>query len=118
VRVDGKAFHTYTKGRTRPAFFDARAFNVPKEDVPNYFVWRQRDWERNTVLMAAQHYLEQATCFKRKIPELRHMLEDTTFAWDRLANHERHGTFIFSEPPGHRLLSQEINYETVERWVP
>lgn len=34
--------------------FDARCFNVPREEVTNYFIWRQRDAERNSVSMAAQ----------------------------------------------------------------
>lgn len=34
--------------------FDARCFNLPREEVSNYFVWRQRDAERNSVSMAAQ----------------------------------------------------------------
>ena len=38
------------------ATFDARAFVVPREDVCNYFVWRQRDAEKNSISMLAQHY--------------------------------------------------------------
>lgn len=34
--------------------FDARVFNVPKEDVDNYFIWRQLDAERNAVSAAAR----------------------------------------------------------------
>ena len=34
--------------------FDARCFNLPREEVSNYFIWRQRDCERNSVSMAAQ----------------------------------------------------------------
>lgn len=36
------------------ARFDCRAFNVPKEDVANYFLWRQQDAERNSVQMLGQ----------------------------------------------------------------
>jgi tRNA(His) 5'-end guanylyltransferase len=31
------------------AAFDCRAFNVPVDDVANVFIWRQRDWERNSL---------------------------------------------------------------------
>jgi hypothetical protein len=34
--------------------FDGRAFNIPREEVTNYFLWRARDWRRNSVLMYAQ----------------------------------------------------------------
>jgi tRNA(His) 5'-end guanylyltransferase len=30
--------------------FDARCFNLPREEVTNYFVWRQRDAERNRMI--------------------------------------------------------------------
>ena len=26
------------------ATFDARAFNIPEDEVANYFVWRAKDW--------------------------------------------------------------------------
>jgi tRNA(His) 5'-end guanylyltransferase len=34
-----------------PAIFDARAFQCPKEDVANVFLWRVKDWERNSLNM-------------------------------------------------------------------
>lgn len=34
--------------------FDARVFNIPREEVTNYFVFRQRDASRNSVSMAAR----------------------------------------------------------------
>lgn len=38
-------------GLSRLAYFDARAFNLPREEVANYFLWRAKDWERNSVAM-------------------------------------------------------------------
>ncbi len=43
----------YTK-RFFTADFDCRAFNVPKEDVCNCVIWRQKDAERNSVQMLGQ----------------------------------------------------------------
>lgn len=42
------------------AVFDARAFNIPREEVANYFVWRQQDATRNSIEAAAQ------VCFSHK----------------------------------------------------
>ncbi len=36
--------------KTNKAMFDARVFNIPREDVTNYFVWRQQDAVRNSIL--------------------------------------------------------------------
>ena len=39
--------------------FDARVFNLPKEEVNNYFVWRQADGERNAISALAQKNFSQ-----------------------------------------------------------
>lgn len=39
------------------AFFDARAFNLPKEEVINYLIWRQQDAMRNSVQGLGQAHL-------------------------------------------------------------
>lgn len=31
------------------AMFDARVFNIPREEVTNYFYWRQLDASRNSI---------------------------------------------------------------------
>ncbi len=39
--------------------FDARVFNLPKEEVTNYFVWRQQDATRNSIQMLGQAHFSQ-----------------------------------------------------------
>ena len=46
----------YRFGILTEAIFDARAFNIPKEEVVNYFLWRARDWERNSLFMYANSF--------------------------------------------------------------
>lgn len=41
-------------GKIKPAYFDARLFVVPENDVVNYFLWRQQDATRNAVQMLGQ----------------------------------------------------------------
>jgi tRNA(His) 5'-end guanylyltransferase len=36
------------------AIFDSRVFQVPKDEVNNYFVWRQQDCTRNAIQMLGQ----------------------------------------------------------------
>lgn len=36
------------------AMFDSRCFNIPKEEVTNYFYWRQLDATRNSIQMVGQ----------------------------------------------------------------
>ena len=41
-------------GYFKQAMFDSRAFNIPKEEVCNYFIWRQNDATRNSIQMVGQ----------------------------------------------------------------
>jgi len=44
----------YNSAIKRGAYFDCRAFNVPKEDVCNCILWRQQDATRNSIQSLAQ----------------------------------------------------------------
>ena len=43
-------------GIERLALFDARAFNVPENDMVNAFLWRVKDWKRNSIQMYARSF--------------------------------------------------------------
>ncbi|EJW14073.1 hypothetical protein M5X02_30750 [Paenibacillus alvei] len=48
-------FNELTRGIIdKPALFDCRAFVLPKEEVNNYFIWRQQDASKNSISMVAQ----------------------------------------------------------------
>lgn len=44
----------FTKKFGSVGYFDSRVFNIPKEEVCNYFIWRQQDAVRNSIQMVAQ----------------------------------------------------------------
>jgi len=58
----------------RLGMFDARCFNVPREDVTNYFVWRQRDAVRNSIQMVAQANFSHRELQGKSCDELQEML--------------------------------------------
>ena len=49
-----KLIEVYDKAIEKGAYFDSRAFNVPREDVTNCVLWRQLDAERNSINSLAQ----------------------------------------------------------------
>lgn len=49
-------FKTLSIARDKGAMFDARCFNIPKEEVVNCFLWRFLDCYRNSVQMLGQTY--------------------------------------------------------------
>lgn len=49
-----KLIETYNKAVNKGAMFDARCFNIPKEEVTNLIYWRQLDATRNSIQMVGQ----------------------------------------------------------------
>lgn len=47
-------YHQILDSKNFDAMFDARVFNIPKEEVTNYFYWRQLDASRNSIQMVGQ----------------------------------------------------------------
>ena len=62
-----KLAEIYSKAIDKGAMFDARCFNIPKEEVTNLIYWRQLDATRNSIQMVGQaHFshneLQDKTC--------------------------------------------------------
>ena len=49
-----KIVSAYTNASEKGAMFDARCFNIPKEEVANLLYWRQLDASRNSIQMVGQ----------------------------------------------------------------
>ncbi|QDJ96314.1 tRNAHis-5'-guanylyltransferase [Xanthomonas phage Xoo-sp13] len=75
------------------AMFDARAFTLPKEEVVNYFIWRQNDAVRNSIRSVATHYLGHAKCHGLNNAEVQDLLMqmDIPVNWNDLAIHYKRG---------------------------
>lgn len=56
------------------ATFDARVFSIPKDDVINYFVWRQKDAVRNSVQALGQYYFSHKELMNKNCDEIQEML--------------------------------------------
>ena len=51
---DSNYIDSLENAMNKGAMFDARCFNIPKEEVANYFYWRQLDAVRNSIQMVGQ----------------------------------------------------------------
>lgn len=49
-----KHYQTYRDAQYKGAMFDARCFNIPKEEACNLIYWRQLDATRNSIQMVGQ----------------------------------------------------------------
>lgn len=77
------------------AFFDARVFQVPeKEEVVNYFIWRQQDAERNSISMLAQSLYSHKQLFKKNTSNMQEMCFQKGYNWNDLPYEQKRGSFI------------------------
>jgi len=70
-------------GEPKPALFDARAFVMPILDVENYMIWRQKDWQRNSIQMLARSLYSHKELHKKSTPELHEMCFQKGHNWAR-----------------------------------
>jgi len=58
----------------RSAHFDARVFSLPKEEVCNYFVWRQKDAVRNSIQSLGQAHFSHGALQGKSCNQIQEML--------------------------------------------
>lgn len=68
----------YTKilinARNKGAMFDSRVFTIPKEEVCNYFIWRQQDATRNSIQSVGQANFSNKELHKKSTKDIQDML--------------------------------------------
>lgn len=76
-------------------FFDARAFNLPGAEIVNYFLWRAKDWERNSISMYCGHFHSHKEMHGKNRADMHEMLHQKGKNWTTdLKDWERNGSFI------------------------
>ena len=66
----------YSKAIGKGAMFDARCFNIPREEVLNYFIWRQKDCQKNSVSAIAQFYFSNKELYKKSTKQRVEMINE------------------------------------------
>lgn len=84
------------------ATFDSRAFNIPVNDVNNYFVFRQRDCIRNSIEALAHSLFKQKQLSGICCNNLKEkILKDKNIDWDfDVADKYKYGTCIYRTDMG------------------
>ena len=76
------------------ANFDSRVFNIPKEEVANYFLARQKDAVKNSISMVARHYYSHKELENKNSSEMQEMIFQKGFNWNDLDSGKKRGRFI------------------------
>lgn len=78
--------------------FDARVFNVPIDDVVNYFIWRQKDAMRNSINFIARKHFSHKQLHGVNIKDTLAMLHDVGVDWNARPLWEQRGSCVVRNP--------------------
>lgn len=106
--------------------FDARVFTLPKEEVANYFIWRQQDATRNSINMLGQFYFSHKQLHGKKTNDVQDMLMETHGVnWNDIPTWQKRGFCTLGAHPyssAGPYTDEEIpiftkDREYIEQWL-
>lgn len=112
-------WNAYGKG----AMFDARCFNIPKEEVTNLIYWRQLDAIRNSIQMVGQAYFSHKELQGKSCNDIKDMLiSQKNINWENFSTHQKRGSCCIKTEKGW-IVDKEIpvfkgkDREYIDRFV-
>ena len=96
-----KSYKFGAPSSTSLAFFDSRIFNLPKEEVTNYFIWRQQDASRNSIQMLGRFYFSHKEMYGKNNSDIQDMLvRQHNVNWNDLQTWKKRGTCVYKPQDG------------------
>jgi len=94
------AYHTtLLQAADKGAMFDARVFNIPKEEVTNCVYWRQLDASRNSIQMVGQANFSHKELQNKSCSNIQDMLmEQKGINWNDFPTYQKRGTCVIKDP--------------------
>lgn len=107
----------FSRNFGRLGVFDSRVFNVSKEDVSNYFVWRAKDWARNSLNMYARSFFSHRELMNKHSSIIHEMLYEIGKNWATdLPNQHKNGTWFVKNEC--EIYTVSPNYQEIEHlWI-
>lgn len=91
---DKRLNDVYYNAMCKGAMFDARAFNLPKEEVTNNIYWRQLDASRNSIQMVGQANFSHRELLNKTCDQIQDMLmTQRGINWNDMATSYKRGSF-------------------------
>ena len=88
-----KLCEVYSNAIEKGAMFDARIFNIPKEEVTNLIYWRQLDATRNSIQMVGQANFSHSELQEKSCNMIQDMLhEQRGINWNDIPTHLKRGS--------------------------
>lgn len=94
-------FTKHIKAIEKGAMFDARCFNIPKEEVTNYFYWRQIDAIRNSKQMVGHYYFTDSELEYKSCAAIENMLiTQRNINWNDYPINDQRGVCVIKDEIG------------------
>jgi tRNA(His) 5'-end guanylyltransferase len=89
--------------------FDARVCNYPVEDVASYFIWRERDATRNSILNCGLTYFGHSALRNLNTKQIQEMLlQDKQINWNDFPYDQKRGTYIQQKKVCRKMTVEEM----------
>lgn len=102
-------------------FFDSRVFNLQKEEVNNYFVWRQQDAIKNAIQMIGRAYFTHKELENKNGKDIIDMLDNIKVNYHSYSTSEKRGTCCIKTDKGWELDTEiptfKDNKDYIEKLV-
>lgn len=107
-----KLIDVYEQAFEKGAMFDARCFNIPKEEVANLIYWRQLDATRNSIQMVGQAYFSHNELQHKSNSNIQDMLmEKHQINWNDYPTHLKRGSCCIKKP-----LKEYVRVVSTDKW--
>ena len=107
--------------RNKGAMFDSRVFTIPKEEVCNYFIWRQQDSTRNSIQSVGQANFSQRELNGKSCNDIQDMLMmQKSINWNNYATTLKRGSCCIKIDDGITKYDEVGNicdYIPISKWA-
>lgn len=111
LRMNIEYRESLIKSQIKGAMFDARCFNIPKEEVANYFFWRQIDATRNSIEMVGRSKFSHKELQHKNCNMIQDMLhEEYGINWNDLPTYLKRGSCCIK-------VDEERNGMIRSKWI-
>ena len=91
-------YEMHVEASHKGALFDARCFNIPKEEVTNLIYWRQLDATRNSIQMVGQANLSHKELQNKSCNQIQDMLmTQKGINWNDIPTYQKRGSCCIKE---------------------
>jgi tRNA(His) 5'-end guanylyltransferase len=90
--------------------FDARCCNYPISECANYFIWREQDAKRNSILAAADHFFGYSAIQNLKCDQLQEkLLREKQWDWNDYPYYQKRGTYVQHKRVFKKFTADELD---------